>query len=294
MSGAKKISKKAFSLIELSMVMVIIGLLIVGIAGGRNLIRNSKIASARAITLSSQIVAIPGMVLWLENSTNESFLSSQITEGKQITTWYNREPSGYLLKNNLTTSASNNVIYKSLSTNDIPAVNMTVAGNMNLANFTGSTLTTSTIIIVFKPTTTTSSTEMTLLDSGASTNADCSIGIKNDRVVLNAGSTVETSTSVNPASFVSGSPYILAVYFNGTSSKVFSNNVTEIGGSGAVLSAGTNALDGLTLGANKSGANGIAAEISEAVVFNRILKDTERQDVMSYLSRKYKITVTGL
>ncbi len=285
--------RKGFTLIELSTVIIIIGLLIAGITSGKSLVRTSKVSGARAITLSSQITTIPGMVLWTEAINKDSFLSSQIVDGSQLTTWYNREPSGFLTKNNLTTAASANVLYEEVSINDLPSVSMTVAGNMVLGNFVGSALSTSTIVIVFKPTIAPTSTATIIADAGTSTSLTSSIGIKNDRVALNAGTAAETSTSTNPASFALNGQYILVVYFNGNSSKVFVNNTTEVGGSGAVLTAGTNALSGLTIGANKSGASGIAAEISEVIVYNRILKDTERQDVMGYLSKKYKITVTG-
>jgi len=290
----KALNKRAFSLIELSIVLIIIGLLIAGITSGRNLVRASKLSSGRSITLASQIVTIPGMVLWTESTTKDSFLNTESIDSNQLTTWYNREPSGFLVSNNFTTSASSNVIYEEVSTNELPAVNMTVAGNMSLANFSSSVLSAATIAIVFKPTVAPTSTATTIADAGASGNSTASIGIKNDRVSLNFGSAVETSTVTNPASFSLDGLYILVVYLNGASSKVFVNNATEVGGSGAVLSAGTNALNGVTIGANKSGSNGIAAEISEVIIYNRVLKDTERQDMMSYLSTKYKITVTGL
>jgi len=290
----KALNKRAFSLIELSIVLIIIGLLIAGITSGRNLVRASKLSSGRSITLASQIVTIPGMVLWTESTTKDSFLNTESIDSNQLTTWYNREPSGFLVSNNFTTSASSNVIYEEVSTNELPAVNMTIAGNMSLANFSSSVLSAATIAIVFKPTAAPTSTATTIADAGASGNSTASIGIKSDRVSLNFGSAVETSTVTNPASFSLDGLYILVVYLNGASSKVFVNNATEVGGSGAVLSAGTNALNGVTIGANKSGSSGIAAEISEVIIYNRVLKDTERQDMMSYLSTKYKITVTGL
>ena len=285
--------KKAFTLIELSIVVVIIGLLIAGISVGKSLVKSSRLSSARSITLSSQIVTIPGMVLWLENSSKDSFNTGQIKDGAAVTSWVNLEPSSNLTKNNLTTATAS-VTYKDNSTNNIPAIGMDVAGNMSVASFANSTtLSTSTIIIVFKPTAALNSTAKTIVDSG-SAGSTTSIGIKSDRVVLNAGTLVETSTITNPAAFVASNSYILMVYFNGASSKVFSNNITEVGGSGAVLNAGTNSLSGLTIGADKTPANGIAAEISEVIIYNRILKDTERSDVMSYLAKKYKITVTGI
>lgn len=293
--------KKAFSLIELSVVIVIIGLIIGGITSGKSLVRTSKVSAARSVTLSSQIATIPGMVLWTETSTKDAFLSSEIANNSQLTTWYNREPSGFLTKNNLTAAASANALYQEIGMNDLPTVNMNVAGNMKVASFAGSALTTATIVIVFKPTIAPTSTATIIADSGAAANSTFSIGIKDTKVTLDAGTPVETLIASNPASFVLNGQYILVVYFNGSTSRVFANTTsavnnvtTEVGGAGATLNPGSNILNGLTIGANKSGSSGIAAEISEVIVYNRALKDTERQDVMSYLSKKYKITVTGI
>ena len=58
--------KKAFSLIELSVVVLIIGILIAGITSGSRLVRNSKLASAAQFTKSSDINSIADLVLWLE------------------------------------------------------------------------------------------------------------------------------------------------------------------------------------------------------------------------------------
>lgn len=290
----KESIKQAFSLVELSIVTLVVGLLIAVIIGGSSLIGNSRISSARSATLGSQITTIPGMVLWLESSTNDSFSNIQSVDGAQISTWYNIDPANFTSQNNLTTSPSSAVTYKATGIGNIPDVNITTGGKMTLTNFYQDALNTSTVVIVFQPTVAIGASSLVIADSGASGNTTCSIGIQSNLVNLNAGSSVNSSTVTNPASFVINRQYILMVYFNGSSSKVFSNNITEVGGSGATLNPGTNALDGLTIGTDKSGSNGLSAEISEVIIYNRVLKDSERTDVMNYLSKKYKIPVTGI
>ena len=71
--------KKAFSLIELSVVVLIIGILIAGITAGSRLVRNSKLASAAQFTKSSDINSIADLVLWLEPTQENSFATTDNT-----------------------------------------------------------------------------------------------------------------------------------------------------------------------------------------------------------------------
>ncbi|MBL6664214.1 MAG: prepilin-type N-terminal cleavage/methylation domain-containing protein, partial [Rickettsiales bacterium] len=51
-------NKTAFSLLELSIVIVIIGVLIVGVIGGKHIIKKSRISTAQSLTSSSPISGI--------------------------------------------------------------------------------------------------------------------------------------------------------------------------------------------------------------------------------------------
>ncbi|NBO24788.1 MAG: prepilin-type N-terminal cleavage/methylation domain-containing protein [Chlamydiae bacterium] len=69
----RKAQKKAFSLIELSVVVLIIGILIAGITSGSRLVRDSRLKSAAQLTKSSDVNNIPDLVLWLEPTLENSF-----------------------------------------------------------------------------------------------------------------------------------------------------------------------------------------------------------------------------
>ena len=99
----KFINNKAFSLIELSIVILIIGILIAGITQSSRLIRAMKIQSARSLTLSSPVPSFKGITLWLESTLDESFDSTEAQDQLQISTWKDINPqSSY--KNNATQS----------------------------------------------------------------------------------------------------------------------------------------------------------------------------------------------
>ena len=79
----KNLQKKAFSLIELSVVILIIGMLIAGISQGVDLYQDSRLATARSLTLNSRVARIPDLVSWYE-TTAENVFSSGTSSFKDI------------------------------------------------------------------------------------------------------------------------------------------------------------------------------------------------------------------
>jgi prepilin-type N-terminal cleavage/methylation domain-containing protein len=65
-----KYKSSGFSLIELSIVILIIGILIAGVTQGSRLVKQSKVKTAKTLTQSSDAIGINDMVLWLD-ATNE-------------------------------------------------------------------------------------------------------------------------------------------------------------------------------------------------------------------------------
>lgn len=80
----KKESNKAFTLIEISLVILIIGILIAAISNGSDLLYNMKVAAARSLTTSTNMASIDGMVLWVEPTLNRSFNNGDDNLSKKI------------------------------------------------------------------------------------------------------------------------------------------------------------------------------------------------------------------
>ena len=79
----KNLHKKAFSLIEISMVILIIGMLIAGISQGIDLYQDMRIATARSLTQNSRVNRIPDLVSWYE-TTGENVFSAGTTSFQNI------------------------------------------------------------------------------------------------------------------------------------------------------------------------------------------------------------------
>lgn len=286
---------KAFSLIELSIVVIIVAMLITGIIKGSGLVRSSRIANARSYTAKSVVPEIKNLVAWYETSMIDSFDKRDAVDEAQISNWYDISPSsnvGSNKRNTLTRTAGSGVVYNASGINDIPSILFSGGEKISLDNFFQGGSVQNTIFIVFRPSSSPSASLQVLTDSGSS-GSTSSVGIKNNSINLNAGSSSDTGTSTNSASLEVDTDYVLCVYFNGTSSQAFLNDASNrIGDS--TISSGDNELRGLTIGSYQSSSSPFSGFISEVIVYNTVLTLQERKDVMSYLGKKYKISVSGI
>ena len=83
---------KAFSLIEISIVLIIIGILIAGVTQASRLIKESRLKMAQTMTQSSPVNSLRGLSLWFETSLDNNFLSAEAVDQATITIWNDVNP----------------------------------------------------------------------------------------------------------------------------------------------------------------------------------------------------------
>jgi prepilin-type N-terminal cleavage/methylation domain-containing protein len=109
---------RAFSLIELSIVILIIGILVAGVTQSSRLIRQMKIAAAQNLTRSSP-VPNRNLMFWWETTLDESFLAGEATDGGEVTQLNDNNPmaiskiNGY--RGQKTTTSAFNYDYSAFS-----------------------------------------------------------------------------------------------------------------------------------------------------------------------------------
>jgi prepilin-type N-terminal cleavage/methylation domain-containing protein len=275
--------KKAFSLIELSIVILIIGIIIAGVTQSSSLLRKAKIQSAQNLTKNSPVAGIEDLSLWVESTLPESFVSSQTEEGQLITQWNDINPQStdkFYLTNSVDAPnfiALNQFYSESAGPGGLPSIYFddTALGEMDLTNApngsikVGSSKNNSgkeTTFFVYK------------VISGGISNfygrwyfEISPGGLYNfmSNIATVSGGTVSHDSEIL-SSTMGGSQFNL--YING------SNTITATTTQKLYIS-------------EIFGFNGGSFYLSEIIIFDRILKDEERHSVEQYLGSKYGVNV---
>ena len=295
----KSSNLKAFSLIELSVVILIIGVLVLGVTQGSRMMRQAKLTSARSLTTSSPVASIDGLDLWLEATSEKSFKSSEavntaIGSDGTLTNWYDINPQTTSPNNTSQTNSDKKPRYIANAINGLPAVNFDGTDDYLVSSGILSGLSGVTVFAVLKPSsfsgprtivrggTINSSKEGSL--AFALTKSGSKAGCV--RFVHN-GSWTGSWTPSGPL-FSDSDSVVCSMRYNGTNLQGWTNGIADtkdlVSDS---LSVTENTLIGIdpALGATFKGGMG------EIIIFNRGLNETERQSVESYLSQKWGVVI---
>ncbi len=297
-------NKKAFSLIELSVVILIIGILVAGVTQGSRLVNRMRLSAARAITSSSPVNSIRDIVGWWETTLEQSFNGTEPEEDSDgdtggITTWYDINPQS-TVKNNATSPATtNNPGYTaSGSINNLPTLNFN--GSDHYLHFDGTSLANSnySIFVVEQRTSGTGDYRYMIASSNGSgiTNQLLQVGYRNSSTItwgqfandfnVSVASYNVPIARIHSLVFGSALPTAKSYYLNGAVQTL--NNTYG----SAVASQGLTSYTNATFGLYGTDQNVYyQGNIGEIIIFNRALKNEERDAIEDYLGRKWGIRV---
>ena len=293
--------KAAFSLIELSIVVLIIGILIAGVTQGSRLVAQSRLKVARNQTQNSPAASMPNLVTWLE-TTNENSITSANNganpeNNDSVSAWNDINPQS--AAKIVVSNASNQPTYISNGINGLPSLrfsdsqylmsSIAAGGNTPLRagtlNFTyiavwNKTNGLATIGDIFDQDGATAVTGTRAgLIAGVSSNHYGFVGQNND---FSNSATYTTNTNIAS---------ILTVNSSGAIAIYDSISATPITGSIAPTSNLSNALFVVAARARDRQELYVGL-ISEIIIFDRALKTSEINNIKYYLSQKYAIKMT--
>ncbi len=275
--------KNAFSLVELSVILLVIGLLAAIITKGGSLIYSARISSAQSTTGAAKLAEIDGLAAWYETVMDDSLSANARIDNQPVSYWQDISSQFIISEslNRLIGPGSNKIVYRKEGIADLPSLQFTSSGNFALTSLQGGVSNVATVFAVLSPTLSLTS-KMTFLDSA--TGSDNALSMESSNFTLESGANYSLSSSFN-----SGGVYVIGLNLS-NEVKLFVNNVDEIDvNSSAVI----NGFNGLMVGTDRGGADNFTGLISEIIIFDKILNVEERRRVMSYLAKKYSIRVEG-
>lgn len=295
--------KKAFSLIELSIVILIIGILVAGVTQSSRLVKQFKLATLRSITMNSPVGQTKDLAVWLESALDSSFIDSEESNGSLISQWYDMNPQTSFKNNAISPSASESPIYLSDGINGLPAV----AGDGNNDSMLINSLTDS-FIGGF--------TWIGVIKWTSPGGARGYFGLKSDYGAFNSLTTVfldDCNGATNCFRVTSRADGGLASYFgfNTTFNKYDPHIISIVRRTNSLMNYDNGSQIGPTV--NDSSVAGIYRStgpwaifkytnsntlycqgvVGEYILIGRAIPDDERKDIEKYLSKKWGIKVAS-
>ncbi len=272
---------KAFSLIELSVVLIIIGTIFLFAMQGSKLIKIAKNQKANNLT-NEFIKYYKEKIAVLYEGSYKSSITVDSTQG--VSSWKNLIDLQNGSSGSLTPAFSSNkptYLYNQIGDSLNSAVNfagnnaLRVAPTNNSRDFVVGNL----FVVVMPDTNITS--EMAILDSESSANRSY-LGILGNSIKVNFGSAYTLSNS--NIAFKNNVFSIINLEFNGSNSYIFFNELANK----FSVSIGSNTISGLQIGSKADETMKFTGNIAEIIIFDSILLGEDREIVFNYLTKKYK------
>jgi len=307
------LNKKAFSLIELSIVILIIGIIVAGITQSSRLIRQFKLSTARSLTQSSPVASIKDLSMWIEATSIASFDDAETEDANVVTAyisnWYDINPTSSV-KRNATANALNSTRPQRYENciNSLPCVRFAAATSTTL-NFDGSFLAGSdyTIFVVEQRRL---AAALYFIGNSTAPSANNAIGLgysATSAMAWSQGSLSNMYTVGGGLSYALGkidayttpsprlSSFVNSTIASGTAT--FNHYMNGSSTASTKADVGTPALGTLasypngSIGSSHSGsaATYFTGDIGEIIIFTRALKAEERVAVEDYLLKKWGI-----
>ncbi len=287
--------KKAFSLIELSIVILIVGIIIAGVTQSSRLVTRFKTSSANSLTDSSPVSGISGLVLWLETTKKESFDSSidpSSSSNNAAINWYDNNPQ-----------SSKVLVTRGGTTNHAVLVENSPINSLPTLRFNGSSS-----FYTMPPVLSSATSNLTIYCVGMSFDTalvrntifgqfNSATGDTNHFLTLGIGNIIQYDefnpsggAATSAASTVSSNvPFIVSVVRSNRVPRIYRNGTLLVTGAAETYSGAEPISAEIGRRGGTINAHYFNGHIGEVIVFDRALTTEERTAIDSYLSKKWDI-----
>lgn len=282
-------NKKAFSLIELSIVILIIGIIVAGVTQSSRMIGAFRLHSARTITQSSPIHSITGIFMWFDATAINAIDITDPDDGQAVTTLNDLNPHSATKRNLTQNTAGSKPAYTLSQINNLPVIRFDGASN----DF----MTTSLKFSEICPTNQITMFIVAKLRANGATQVLFSLeGTQRISIEFSSGVPRFDFVDGSGAGILSGSGTIfnlvrlLTFYKSDTTQTIYVNGAQNATKSNSLTFTDT-ATNTLYFGRFASNLQ-TTIDVGEVIIFDRGLKTEERQAVQNYLGKKWGITLS--
>ena len=288
----KKSKNTAFSIVEISVVILIISLLLAGILNGTSLIGDASVATAQKLTTNADVNNMESLTLWLETSFTSSLEAQgnkKVENDIKINKWKDNSPLKSPTKrfDFTQTASANQPTYKEDVIDGLPMLYFTTANNLEFSNPQNQNLSLAdlmqnnqaTIFIVCMFDKSASGAKLinfnNVVDFGYNANK-IEMKFDSNNLIESVDSLKQETLQMISAIKNIGK---IEFYLNGNLRSNISSSATIVDTN---FSSNFSSTNKITVG-------GFKGWLGEILVFNTALATKERQQVEQYLTKKWKI-----
>jgi len=301
-------NKKAFSLIEISVAILIIGIIIAGVVQSTSMVRKMQLNSARNLTKGSPVPGIEGLTYWVESTGAESLATGSggnyatvdaINDNQPIGRWNDLNPQSSNKINITQSNLTKQPNYVSSGINNLPALKFDDTQNDCLfsQSLNGGVVANRDEITLFVVqrylgNLTTDQSSVIWVGDGTGGNRVLNLHSPEQGTIrFDVGNYADNyRVSVAAPSAFTSAPYVISGFRKGTNSQLNLNGATAA----TVTNGGTSKIDlntafTLNIGCISDGSYHFDGLVGEVIIYNRALTSEEQQSVEKYLGKKWGV-----
>jgi prepilin-type N-terminal cleavage/methylation domain-containing protein len=284
-----KRNQKGFSLIEISVVILIIGILIAGISQASDMIDESNLKSARSASKGSRVSRTRDLVLWLDATADGTVLNSankQVADNESVAQWKDSNPNsidGFFL-----TGVAPQ--YNANKTSGLPSIFFSGSSYLKLSNKFDNFAGEYTIYLIYQPAVLSNSVIMEKRSTAQTGAYPYKLELDATNLVYklsDSNGSISSSSTKKPSA-----GKINLIRLSRSTSGVLTISVDDVSASGVANATSVVNSSELMIGALNATtiANYINGRIGELIIFDRDLNPVEKSDIEKYLYKKWKLS----
>ena len=290
----KFIKRKGFTLIEIAVVIIVIGVLIAGISQAMEMFAEASLKSARNLSKSSRIGRVNDLTIWFD-ATSEKAFDKEKDDGSAVSIWKDSNPRSTIIISSTSSLASLYPSYTLSAINSLPAVSfkktsalvgncVTVPNESFINNSEDFTL-----YLIYSPKT---------LDDGiileknnaSVTTFPFSLELLSGSYKFSVKNSTSTISVTSPKQAIIKTPNLIRLSrIKGSQIEIIIDGVSTTETDTLTSSTLNNAELSIGCRNGSTPANFISGDFGETAFFNRNVNVKEKADIEEYLYKKWKM-----